>query len=123
MSQVVHAETVVGEGVALSGKLEAKHNIQINGTFVGEIIAEGDVVVGVEGEVDAPIHARNATIAGIVNGDVNVVSELEILSTGKVFGNISAKTLSVKPGGVLSGSSIMHGKTDDQSIVKPTFET
>ncbi|MFA7309126.1 MAG: polymer-forming cytoskeletal protein [Patescibacteria group bacterium] len=122
-ANVTHAETIVGAGVALSGKLEAKHNIQINGSFSGEIMAEGDVVVGTDGEVNAPIHAKNATIAGIVNGDVNVVNELDILSTGKVNGNISAKILSVKPGGIFSGSSIMHGKIEDQSIVKPTYET
>ncbi|MBI2448184.1 polymer-forming cytoskeletal protein [Candidatus Microgenomates bacterium] len=123
LAQVAHAETIVGGGVTLSGKIEAKHNIQINGTFSGEIVAEGDVIVGSDGEVNAPINAKNATIAGTVNGNVNVVNELDILSTGKIFGDISAKTLSVKSGGILSGRSIMHGKIEDQKIVKPTYET
>lgn len=123
LAQVSTAETVVGTGVTLSGKLEAKNNIQINGSFTGEVIAEGDVIVGANGEVNAPVSAKNATIAGTVNGDINVVDELDILATGKVFGNISTKTLSVKPGGVLSGKSTMHAKTEDQEIVKPTYET
>uniref|UniRef100_A0A7C4M2B3 Polymer-forming cytoskeletal protein n=1 Tax=candidate division CPR3 bacterium TaxID=2268181 RepID=A0A7C4M2B3_UNCC3 len=123
LAQVQHFETIVGTGVTLAGKLEAKHNIQINGTFSGEVVAEGDVIVGDQGEVNAPISAKNITIAGTVNGDVNVVNELDILSTGKVFGNISAKVLSIKPGGILNGKSIMHAIVDDQKIVKPTYET
>ena len=123
LAQVQHFETIVGTGVTLSGRLEAKHNIQINGSFSGEVIAEGDVIVGERGEVNAPISAKNITIAGIVNGDVNVVNELDILSSGKVFGNISAKVLSIKPGGILSGKSIMHATVEDQKIVKPTYET
>jgi len=123
LAQVPHAQTIVGSGVTLSGKLEAKHNIQVNGTFSGEIIAEGDVIIGAEGEVNAPISAKNVTVAGTVNGDINVVDELDILSSGKVFGNISAKTLSIKPGGIFSGKSTMHAKIEDQEIVKPTYET
>lgn len=123
LAQVPSAETIVGTGVTLSGKLEAKHNIQINGIFTGEVIAEGDVIVGAKGEVNAPISAKNATIAGAVNGDINVVDELDILSSGKVSGNISAKVLSIKPGGIFSGKSTMHAKTEDQRIVKPTYET
>lgn len=123
LAQVQHFETIVGTGVTLAGRLEAKHHIQINGTFSGEVVAEGDVIVGDQGEVNAPISAKNVTIAGIVNGDVNVVNELDILATGKVFGNISAKVLSIKPGGILSGKSIMHATVEDQKIVKPTYET
>ncbi len=123
LAQVPHFETIVGTGVTLSGKLEAKNNIQINGSFSGEVIAEGDVIIGAEGEVNAPISAKNATIAGKVNGDINVVDELDILSSGKVFGNISAKTLSIKHGGIFSGKSTMHAKLEDQDIVKPTYET
>jgi len=123
LAQVQHFETIVGTGVTLAGKLEAKHNIQINGAFTGEVIAEGDVIVGEKGEVNAPISAKNITIAGTVNGDVNVVNELDIMAGGKVFGNISAKVLSIKPGGILSGKSIMHATVEDQKIVKPTYET
>ena len=123
LAQVSVAETTVGTGVTLSGKLEAKHNIQINGTFSGEVVAEGDVIIGQNGDVNAPISAKNATIAGTVNGDINVVNELDILSSGKVSGNISAKILSIKPGGVCSGKSTMHAQTEDQKIVRPTYET
>jgi len=97
--------------------------VQVNGTLIGELICEGDVIIGTEGEVNAPISAKNATIAGSVNGDINVINELDILPTGKIFGNVSAKVLTLKPGGVLSGKSVMHAKVDDQKIVKPTYET
>ena len=122
LAQVVQAQTIVGDGVALSGKLEAKHNVQINGIFAGEIIAEGDVIVAQNAEVHGPINAKNATIAGTVNGDIHVVNELDILASGKVFGDISSKVLLIKPGGILSGASIMHTSVEDQKIVQPTYE-
>jgi len=123
LAQVSQAETVVGTGIVLSGKIEAKNNIQINGSFTGEVTAEGDVIIGAEGEVNGPISAKNITVAGTVNGDINVVNELDILASGKVFGDISSKILNVKPGGILNGNSIMHAQLEEQKIVKPTYET
>ncbi len=123
LAQVQHAETIVGVGVNLSGRIDAKHDIQVNGTFTGEIVAERDAIIGDRGEVNGPISAKNITVAGVVNGDVNVVNELDILPSGKIFGNISAKILSIKPGGILNGKCVMHAETKDQKIVKPTYET
>jgi cytoskeletal protein CcmA (bactofilin family) len=123
LAQVSQAESVVGTGVVISGKLEAKNNIQVNGSFTGEVTAEGDVIVGEHGEINGPVSAKNITIAGTVNGDISVVNELEILATGRALGNVSSKTLIIKPGGILNGKSIMHAKLEDQKIVKPTYET
>ena len=123
LAQVSQAETVVGTGIVLSGRIDAKNNIQINGSFTGDVIAEGDIIISAEGEVNGPISAKNITIAGTVNGNINVVNELDILSTGKVFGDISSKILSIKPGGILSGKSIMHAELEEQKIVRPTYET
>ncbi|MDD5731820.1 MAG: polymer-forming cytoskeletal protein [Patescibacteria group bacterium] len=123
LSQVQHAETIVGVGVNLSGRIDAKQDIQVNGTFTGEIVAERDAIIGDRGEVNGPISAKNITVAGTVNGDINVVNELDLLPSGKIFGNISAKVLSIKPGGILNGKCVMHAETKDQKIVKPTYET
>ena len=98
LAQIQQHETVVGAGVELSGNLESAGNIQINGAFSGIVKADGDVIVSASGRVDAPIDAKNATIAGIVNGNINVLKELDILETGKVFGDITCKVLSVQPG-------------------------
>ena len=123
LAQVSQVESVVGAGVVISGKLEAKNSIQINGSFTGEIITEGDVIIGEYGEVNGPVSAKNVTVAGKINGDINVIDELEILPTGKVMGNTSSKSLSIKTGGILNGKSIMHAALEDQKIVKPTYET
>ena len=122
LAQIQQHETVVGAGVELSGNLESAGNIQINGAFSGIVKADGDVIVSASGRVDAPIDAKNATIAGIVNGNINVLKELDILETGKVFGDITCKVLSVQPGAAFSGRCVMHTKLPEQEIVKPTYE-
>jgi len=107
LSEVAQQETVVGENVLVTGKLQTSSNIQINGRVKGEIDSGGSVVVGKAAMVEGPISAAEIKVEGVVNGNITAKESLELDVSAKVFGEIKTKTLSVQPGAIFVGKCVM----------------
>lgn len=95
--------TLIGVGTEIKGNVKATGGIRIDGRVEGEILHDGDLIVGEEGVVEAGIKTRNATIAGEVRGNIEASGRVEIVSTGKVFGDIVVATLIVNEGAIFDG--------------------
>lgn len=125
--ELVHSgasETIVGASVKLKGNLRSDGDILIDGTVTGDLKTKGSVRVGEGASVVASIKAQNITIAGQVQGNIEVSDRLEITQTGKVLGDISANVLSIAPGASFSGKCIMpdHPRAATQEPVLETEE-
>lgn len=114
--------TLIGAGVYVEGTLKTENDIQINGIFKGKLETAADVVVGEEAEVRADIDAQNIYIAGQVKGNVIATEKLEILETGRVFGDVKSASLVIEPGGILKGKSEMLSTEEEKPELKPTYE-
>jgi len=114
--------TLIGEGVYVEGTLKTDHNIQINGIFKGTLETAAEVVIGEKAEVKANIEAQNVYVAGQVQGDVTATEKLEILETGRIFGNVKSASLVIEPGGILKGKSEMLPTEKEKPELKPTYE-
>jgi cytoskeletal protein CcmA (bactofilin family) len=91
-------------GVEFEGKMQVSNGtVRLNTTFRGEIVGEGAVVVGEQGEVEANIQANSITIRGKVKGAVRATEKLEIQEHGVLLGDIDTPVLIVAPGGYLDG--------------------
>lgn len=120
-NDIGQVETVIGQNTKFKGTVVAKGSIRIDGELDGEIIIEGDAVVGEAGKITAQIKARNAVVAGTLNGNVDVGDKLEILPTGKLYGDIKVGTLSISEGAVFKGVCEMHrDDANKQNSVKTT---
>src|SRR4051812_40402775 len=91
---VTGAETIIGPGVVIEGNLTGQEDMVIDGTVNGEIRTAGDVTLGVNAEVHAPIQATNITIAGTLHGPITAAGEVTIRETGHMYGDITAAGLS-----------------------------
>lgn len=105
-------ETIVGRNTQFKGTVSGAGNIRIDGSLEGEIEGEGNVIVGEMGEVVANVKARNVLISGLVRGNVQAAEKLEILNSGKLYGDVSAAILSVSEGAVFKGNSNMESSGD-----------
>ena len=95
--------TIVGEESEVKGTLHSQGSIRIDGNFEGEIIAQGEVYLGVNSYVKASIFGQKVIIAGEVHGNVEAVKGLKIAKTGKVYGDITGDRLIVEEGGIYKG--------------------
>jgi cytoskeletal protein CcmA (bactofilin family) len=111
--------TVIGEDAVLEGILRSTAPLQISGAFKGKIIAENEFIISPEGRVAANVKARRAVIAGVFQGDMVVLEELEIASTGRFIGKLIQKepVLRISRGGRFEAQSVF---VDDlEAVIAP----
>lgn len=101
------AETIVSQGMRIEGELKSSGSIRIDGLVSGKIHTAHDLTVGPNAQIDADLIAANATIAGVVKGNITVKGALAILGSGKVIGNLSCQSLSINDGAYFSGACKM----------------
>ncbi len=111
-------ETLVGASTSINGKLRAEGTIRIDGVVEGEIQTAGNVIIGRGGKVMASVVAANVMVAGQVKGNINATHRLEIVASGKVWGDITVASLLIEEGGVFRGQSVMK----DDNAAEPMFD-
>lgn len=104
-------DTLIGPSANLEGYISSESNIRVDGVFNGGIVSESEVVIGETGSRAGDITATMITIYGTVKGNIKSNGLLEIMSTGKLFGDIDVNTISIKEGAIFKGKSCMTEKT------------
>lgn len=99
-------DTVLGAGCQMEGTVTSSGNVRMDGVFTGDLNITGNVLVGETAKIDADIHARNISIAGTVRGNVSG-KKVQILRTGRIWGDISATALSTEEGAFIDGRITM----------------
>ncbi len=110
-------ETVVGPTTNFKGTVQNDGGLRVDGVFEGAVETGGNLIVGEEAKVMADIVAYNVSVAGSVKGNVKA-NRVEILSTGRVWGNITVKSFLVDEGGFVRGEIIMEGAEFKPPITK-----
>ena len=82
--------TLFGKDTEFEGTLKFYGTIRIDGHFKGEILGEGNLIVGEEATIESDIHVSNVLNTGLIQGNVIADKKIEILSPGRVLGNIEA---------------------------------
>jgi cytoskeletal protein CcmA (bactofilin family) len=117
--------SVIGEGSMFEGKFFIQGSLQIDGRFEGEIKTRDQLVVGETGKVKTDIYAKKVIVGGTVIGNIKAEEDVTLLSTGRVFGNITAPRVSIEDGVVVKGEiSISAGqKKDIKNVIEESFNS
>lgn len=108
LSQPVGFETVLGASAVLEGTFSSAGNVRLDGAFTGTLEIGGNVLVGETAKINADINARNISIAGAVRGNVKG-KKVQLLRTGRVWGDINAQALTTEEGAFIDGKITMAG--------------
>jgi cytoskeletal protein CcmA (bactofilin family) len=100
-------ETIFSESTSFDGVLKFNTSIKIEGNFKGRIISKGYLMIGEKAKVKANIKANSIVIGGEVKGNVEASDRLEMLPTGKLYGNIKTKKLKMADGVIFEGTCEM----------------
>jgi cytoskeletal protein CcmA (bactofilin family) len=100
-------ETIVSSSMRIEGELKSNGDISIDGTITGKVHTTKNLMVGPSAQIDADIMAANATVAGVIHGNITVKGTLQIMETGKIIGNIQCASLGVREGAYFSGACKM----------------
>jgi cytoskeletal protein CcmA (bactofilin family) len=112
-------ETVIGPTANFKGTVQSDGGLRVDGVFEGNIQLAGNLIIGESGKVIAEVTAQNVSVAGALKGTVKAVGRLEILSNGRVWGDISVASFLIDEGGFFRGQSIMPGEADMPMLEAP----
>ncbi len=101
-------DTVIGSNTSFEGSFVSSGNVRMDGQFAGSLEVSGNILVGESADIHADIHARNISIAGTVRGNVTG-NKVQLLRTGRIWGDISASALTTEEGAFIDGKIAMVG--------------
>jgi cytoskeletal protein CcmA (bactofilin family) len=92
----------------LNGELSFKDMLRINGQVGGKVFSyKGTLIIDQSARVEAEINVAVCVINGIVNGDVMAHDRVELGPGAIIHGNISTRSIMIKPGAVFQGDCRM----------------
>lgn len=94
-------------GTEVTGELQFSNTLRIDGTFHGSIVGKDRLIIGEEAVVHADIKVGDIEIRGQVLGNVEAHGRAEIVSTGRLRGDLRAAVLVIQAGAILEGRSYM----------------
>jgi len=112
------ANTYMGKGSQIAGKLSFDGAVRIEGQVDGEITAQESIVIGEAAVVKAQMTADCIVITGKVTGDITARRRVEIRAPGKLYGNITTPSLVIHDGVVFEGHCSMGGAGSREVVEK-----
>ena len=106
----------IGSTAASRGTIRINGNVRIDGVCEGRIEAVGNLIIGERAKVLADVTAHDISVAGAVKGDITA-QRVEILGTGRIWGNITTDSFALHNGGFVSGRVTMHADAAPETLV------
>ncbi|MCM1087946.1 MAG: polymer-forming cytoskeletal protein [Muribaculaceae bacterium] len=114
--------TLIGKGAIFDGDLSAPETVCIDGTLNGNCDCKEQLIVGIDGQIKGDITAQSVLISGKVEGDIVANGKIELLSTGKIVGNISAKSLVIDEDACFDGRCTMTAESSTYTANNKTAD-
>ena len=99
--------TTLGRETEFNGVMRFHDSLKIDGTFSGEIISSGFLYIEQGATITANIRVGSVVVGGTVHGNIEATEKLEMLASGKVYGNIRTAKLKIADGVVFEGKCEM----------------
>ena len=112
-------ETLIGAATILQGNVKAEGTIRIDGVVEGDVESARNIIVAKSGKILGALRAQKVLVAGAVKGNIYAESGLEIVATGKVWGDITISSLLIEEGGLFRGQSVMREEQPPEALLLP----
>lgn len=110
-------ETTIGPNTRVKGDIQGDGSLRIEGVVEGDINTTGNLVITESAKVLAEVKANNVSVAGAVRGNIHA-NRIEVLATGRIWGDMTVKVILTNEGAYVSGQIIML-----QDVKPPQLES
>ena len=111
--QMIETVNTIGAGTVITGDVQSKGDVRIDGNLKGSVNTTGKLVLGKEGIIEGDVVCNNADISGTLKAKITVSQLLLLKTTAKLTGDISTNKLSIEPGATFTGSCSMGAVIKD----------
>lgn len=94
---------IIGPSMRIKGEISSEEELIIDGEVEGILSLQHSVTVGASGKVRANIKARDLTIFGSVQGNVEIAGKLAIREKGSLVGDVRTAGISIDDGAYFKG--------------------
>ncbi|MCC6552423.1 MAG: polymer-forming cytoskeletal protein [Polyangiaceae bacterium] len=98
------AGTIIGSGLTIEGEITSDEDVIVTGTVRGKLTADGAVTVDAGAQVEADIGAASLQVGGNVTGNVSASDRVDLLSGGRLVGDVKASRLTIADGASFKGN-------------------
>lgn len=114
--------TIVGKDTVITGTVDVKGALRVDGTVKGKIISSDCVTVGTTGLVEAEIEANSAVIAGRMVGNIVTTEKIELQAKCEMEGDLKTKSLVIEQGAIFCGACNMKDTRPNLGFLPPEKE-
>ena len=94
----------IGKSVRIKGDLSGSEDIYIDGQVEGSIQLSGNsLTVGPNGRVRANVTAKNVTVGGALDGNIQTSERTELRKTAVVNGDVQTRRIAIEEGAYFKG--------------------
>jgi cytoskeletal protein CcmA (bactofilin family) len=102
---------LIGVGTVVEGKIRSQGSVRIDGKVTGDVNASESLAIGLTGEVEGTVSAKNVTVGGKVRGSVSATEKVVFEGKAVVKGDVKAVKLVIDEGCTFDGKVSMSEKT------------
>jgi cytoskeletal protein CcmA (bactofilin family) len=121
-TQMTEVINTIGAGTVVTGDVQSKGDIRVDGSLKGSLNTSGKVVLGKEGVIEGDVLCNSADISGTIKAKITVSQLLSLKATAKLNGDIITNKLSIEPGASFSGSCSMGAVIKDLKDAGKTMQ-
>lgn len=111
--------SVIGDGIVITGNIDAKVDLHIDGEVIGDITCLS-LVQGPSSKIQGGITAQNASLSGAVEGSIDA-GDLAIASTARIGGDVAYENVTIEQGGHVDGT-FKHKSMKSPNLAKSTVD-
>ncbi len=98
---------LIGVGTTIEGKIRSQGSLRIDGKLIGEVAVSENIAIGMTGEVEGNVTARNITVGGKVRGNIHAGEKLVFEGKATIRGDVRAAKIVVDEGATFDGNCRM----------------
>ena len=94
----------IGKSVSIKGELSGSEDIYVDGEVEGSIQLSGNsLTIGPNGRVHANVSAKNVTVGGALDGNIQATERTELRKTAVVSGDVQTQRIAIEEGAYFKG--------------------
>lgn len=99
--------SVIGPGLQIRGPITGVGELEIRGRVEGDIVHCGRLIIAAGALCLGSIQTDELQLAGEVHGHIHARDKLELMETGRLYGDTVCGSLQVHPGATFQGTNRM----------------
>jgi cytoskeletal protein CcmA (bactofilin family) len=104
--------TRIGRSLVITGEFECSEDLLIEGRVNGHLVVrDAQLTITTSGTVEAQVHGARVLVEGQVRGGITATERIELTTSSRVEGSLSADQVVLRDGARFDGGIDMRQRT------------